>query len=89
MQAFKPTLTKSNLRYYEEPFPAFYLKLLEQSPNDYLMPSYHYNVAKAFFRKDIESKGLLWLKKALDNEALLLKDNSKVNRYEKIKRGQY
>lgn len=95
VQAFMPTASKTNLRYYEERFITLYTDLLKKNPDEFLMPSYHYNVAKTLFKNNKESLGLEWLNKALKRE--LAKDANLNNsehtnreiRYNKIKNGEY
>ncbi|WP_426370517.1 tetratricopeptide repeat protein [Pseudocolwellia sp. HL-MZ7] len=95
VQAFKPTSTKTSLRYYEESFIPLYTNLLIQRPDQYLMPSFHYNVAKALFKKNKENLGLKWLNKALSRELEQAANSdhspnkSSINRYNKMKRGEY
>jgi hypothetical protein len=44
--AVKPLKQRTALRYFEEKFPDLYLKLLEDEPERFLMPSFEYNKAK-------------------------------------------
>jgi len=95
VQAFKPTDIKTSLRYYEEPFISLYSMFLTENPDDYLMPSYHYNVAKSLFEKGEDRLGLQWLNKALNYEKHQQSDNAhvidknKLERYNKMKLGAY
>jgi len=47
ISAFKPITTQTQLRYYENAFPAFYIQQLKQQPQRFLMPSFHYNLTLA------------------------------------------
>ena len=91
LQAFKPIKTITNLRYFEAPFVDLYNEFLVTNPNGFIMPSYHYNVAKALFNKN-NSLGTQWLNKSLIEEQKMNNSQSiKVNssRYNKIKLGGY
>lgn len=95
VQAFKPTNVKTSLRYYEEPFIPLYSLFLTENPDNYLMPSYHYNIAKSLFEKGEDRLGLQWLNKALNYEKYRKTYNinsmnrNKIDRYNKIKLGEY
>jgi len=86
--AFKPTKIKTNLRYYEAPFITLYAGFLQHRAENFLMPSYHYNVAKSLFKNDEEVLGMKWLQKALAQEVNGIHEYNNI-RYEKVKRGKY
>lgn len=83
LKAFKPVKQVTQLNYYEEPFPLFYSERAHKEPNRFSMPSYHYNIAKAFFKNGEDIKGIKWLAHSLKREQI----NSL--KYKKIKRGEY
>jgi len=90
-QAFKSINTITNLRYFEAPFIELYNQFLVTNPNGFIMPSYHYNVAKALFKKN-NSLGTQWLNKSFIEEQKVNNSQSiKVNssRYNKIKLGSH
>lgn len=86
--AFKPTKDKTNLRYYEESFIEAYLAFLKAKPKSFLMPSYHYNIAKSLFGNNQEALAFRWLHKALNRE-LYNEDEYQRKRYNKVKLGKY
>lgn len=49
--AFKPLSIRTKLRYNESMFPQEYMNQLTSSKFDYLMPSYHYNIALALYQR--------------------------------------
>ena len=81
--SFKPVNIITQLQYYEKSFPEIYSKMVNQEVTRFLMPSYHYNVAKEFIIKGKDEKSMHWLKKALKRE------KKEGYRYKKIIRGEY
>lgn len=63
--AFKPLYGQTQLRYFEQPFPALYLSLLKKNPQQYLMPSFHYNIALELFLGGDVSQAKQWLNEAV------------------------
>ncbi|WDE07027.1 hypothetical protein SG34_009130 [Thalassomonas viridans] len=63
-QAFKPLSGRTKLAYYEEAFPQAYLQRLAARPYDYLMPSFHYNIALALFLQDELAQAKYWLEQS-------------------------
>ncbi len=49
--AIRPLKQRTSLRYFEEKFPALYLKLLADNPNKFLMPHFIHNVLNAESKK--------------------------------------
>jgi hypothetical protein len=49
--AYKPVSRRTQLRYYASDFPKEYLSMLEERPQGFLMPSFHYNIALALFQQ--------------------------------------
>ncbi len=47
LQAFKPLSSLTSLEYHELDFPEFYIQLLLQAPEQFLMPDFHRNIAIA------------------------------------------
>lgn len=62
--AFKPLVKRTLLRTLTSEFPELYIELLAMQPTTYLMPSYDYNIALAFYRKGNMDKARFWLNKA-------------------------
>jgi hypothetical protein len=62
--AYKPLVKRTLLRTLTSEFPELYIKLLAMQPKTYLMPSYDYNIALAFYRKGNINKARFWLKKS-------------------------
>ena len=91
VQAFKPIPKKTNLQYYEQPFIPLYVELLKLKPEHYLMPSYHYNIAKSLIKNNQEKLGLQWLNKALKRESVkeIFKNSPQHHRYKKMILGEY
>jgi hypothetical protein len=81
--SFKPVHQVTQLNYYEEKFPDFYTQRIRDNSRLYSMPSYHYNIAKAWFNVGNDTKGINWLSHALNNEV------KGSNRYNKVKRGYF
>jgi len=67
-RAFKPLSKRTHLLYYEIPLPREYLIFLIQKSEQFLMPSFHYNIAMALFRQGDIIEGKKWLLKAVDFE---------------------
>lgn len=49
--AFKPVLKTTKLQYFSLDFPKLYSTLIEENSMQYLMPSFHYNIALAYFQQ--------------------------------------
>ncbi|MFT5755867.1 MAG: ribulose bisphosphate carboxylase small subunit [Alteromonadaceae bacterium] len=81
--AFKPLKRFTQLTYFTSDFPQAYIRILNQDNKKYLMPSFHYNVAKSLLKNGQEKLAFIWLDKALSREG------EGTPRYEKIKRGVY
>ncbi len=64
ISAFKPIYQRSQLRTLTSEFPEIYVNMLEAQPTSYLMPSYYYNIALAYYQKGDINKAKLWLSKA-------------------------
>lgn len=62
--AFKPLNRHTQLRYFENGFPEEYLIMLERKPSDFLMPSFHYNIALSLYQQGQISKVKYWIDKA-------------------------
>ncbi len=65
VQAFKPLYHHTQLRYFEQPFPVEYAIGLKENITEYLMPSFHYNIALSLLSEGKEFDG-----KEFENEAL-------------------
>lgn len=49
--AFKPVSYQTKLQYFALDFPKLYTTLLQKSSKQYSMPSFHYNIALAYFQQ--------------------------------------
>ena len=81
--AFKPLNIMTQLHYYEEEFPELYSKIAYKEVSRFLMPSYHYNIAKELIKLGEDEKSIHWLKKTLKREV------KGSYRYKKIIHGEY
>lgn len=68
IRSFKPLFKRTQLLYYEAPLPKEYLIFLTEKPNQFLMPSFHYNIAMALFRQGKMKQGKKWLLTAVNIE---------------------
>ncbi|WP_353539046.1 tetratricopeptide repeat protein [Colwellia sp. KU-HH00111] len=66
--AFKPLYQRTKLQYYALDFPSLYLQLLQTHKQKYLMPSFHYNIALAYFKQDNIALAHYWLKQSAVRE---------------------
>lgn len=66
--AFKPVSYGTKLQYDALIFPAFYLELLNHS-STLVMPSFHYNIALAYFQEKNIEQAKYWLSQAAKWEA--------------------
>lgn len=66
--SFKPLFRHTQLRYFENEFPKEYLTILERRPSDFLMPSYHYNIALSLYQQGKSSTVKYWIDKAAEWE---------------------
>ncbi|PCI60876.1 MAG: hypothetical protein COB35_07720 [Gammaproteobacteria bacterium] len=68
VQAFKPVSYQTQLRYFEKDFPAVYSQILKQSGNKYIMPSFHYNIARGYLADSLHEnnnqQAHYWLQQA-------------------------
>lgn len=95
--AYKGITQATQLHYFSLKFPALYSDLLKSNANDYRMPSFHYNIALAYFKKtnqfddslspeELSTKHLeqanYWLE-----QAALWEHNDQ--RYKKIRQGNF
>lgn len=46
IQSYKPNYHRTQLEYFELDFPQSYIDIMALAPNQYLMPSYHFNVSR-------------------------------------------
>jgi len=85
--AFKPLLQRTKLQYFALGFPELYSTLIKDNSMQYLMPSFHYNIALAYFQQapfqqiNIE-KANYWLGKAASWER-------EANRRKRIRLGEF
>jgi tetratricopeptide (TPR) repeat protein len=62
--AFKALKRVTQLEYFSAPFPDVYLHMFQKSAKDFLMPSYHYNVAQSYFKQGNYQLAKRWLQKS-------------------------
>lgn len=62
--SFKPLSRHTQLRYFHDDFPEEYLSLLKSKPYDFLMPSFHYNIALALYKQGHLASVKYWAKQA-------------------------
>lgn len=80
--AFKPLKVTTQLRYFEEGFPTQYADFFTHAPFNYLMPSFHYNIAFALFNQHEITLASWWLQQAAKYE-------TDIYRQEKILQGDF
>lgn len=80
--AYKPLLARTKLEYNTLEFPTEYIKRLHQSSQQLLMPSFHYNIALAYFQQNKIEQANYWLERAALWE-------SNESRKEKVLRGSF
>ena len=80
--AFKPLSGRTKLQYDELNFPTQYLELLHKNSQQFLMPSFHYNIALAYYRQHNIKQANYWLEKSASWE-------SDVSRRKKVRQGDF
>lgn len=80
--AFKPVSSRTKLQYFALDFPELYSSILQDNSKQYLMPSYHYNIALAYFQQDNIEEANYWLEQAESWE-------SDVNRRIRVRHGKF
>lgn len=63
--SFKPLNRHTQLRYFENDFPEEYLTLLNIKPYEFLMPSFHYNIALALYNQGQLANVKYWINQAV------------------------
>ena len=71
--SFKPLSRYTQLRYFENDFPEEYLTILESRPSDFLMPSFHYNIALSLYQQGQMSTVKYWIDNAVKWESETVK----------------
>jgi hypothetical protein len=66
--AFKPLSSRTKLQYNELNFPEQYLTILHQNQDKFLMPSFHYNIALAYYQQNKTSQANELLEKSISLE---------------------
>ncbi len=69
-RAYQPLNISTQLLHFEEAFPDKYIDFIKNQTNQFLMPSFHYNIALAFFQKGNLTKAKYWLKQAAKKEMI-------------------
>jgi tetratricopeptide (TPR) repeat protein len=80
--AFKPILARTKLQYDELNFPKEYIALLQKNSEQFLMPSFHYNIALAYYQQNKIQEANDWLEKAISWEV-------SDSRREKVQQGDF
>ena len=81
-RAYKPLTKRTQLRYFSSYFPDEYLAMLGEPSDVFLMPSFHYNIALAFYQQGNISEAKRWLE-----QAVLWEESPE--RIEKVRRGAF
>lgn len=66
--SFKPIALSTQLESFSHAFPTTYLEFLNDNPTEYLMPSFHYNLALSVYKQGDIAKAVYWLKHAASRE---------------------
>ena len=80
--AFKPLSARTKLQYDVLKFPKAYKTLIQQNSEQFLMPSFHYNIALAYHQQNNIKQAEYWLKKAASWE-------NDVGRRNKVQQGGF
>jgi len=80
--AYKPLTKLTKMQYFSLAFPPEYLSFLQKGSSQFLMPSFHYNIALAHFQQGSLAQAKFWLKRSASWE----KERS---RREKILQGSF
>lgn len=81
-RAFKPLSHRTKLQYFALDFPQLYANLSQENASQYLMPSFHYNIALAYFKQDKLEQAHYWLEQAQNWEVDL-------DRRDKARQGRF
>jgi len=68
--AFKPLSDRTKLQYDELNFPKEYIRLLLNNSQQFLMPSFHYNIALAYYQQNNIKQATAWLEQAAGWESV-------------------
>lgn len=80
--AYKPLVKATKMQYFSLDFPAEYRLFLQESLGQFLMPSFHYNIALAHFQQGNLEQARYWLKQSANWE-------NKPDRQKKILQGNF
>jgi hypothetical protein len=80
--AFKPLISRTKLQYNELNLPKEYITLLAVNKDKFLMPSFHYNIALAYYQQNNLRLASKWLEKSIKLE-------SNEYRREKVREGDF
>ena len=80
--AFKPLSARTKLQYNVIRFPKEYKTLIQQNSEQFLMPSFHYNIALAYYQQTNIKQAEYWLEKAASWE-------NDVGRRNKVQQGGF
>jgi len=80
--AYKPLAKSTKMQYFSLVFPPEYLSFLQEGAFQFLMPSFHYNIALAHFQQGNLTQANFWLKRSALWE-------SKQGRREKVLQGSF
>jgi tetratricopeptide (TPR) repeat protein len=62
--AYKPVMQSTKMQYYSLDFPKTYLSFLQENSSRFLMPSFHYNIALAYFQEGNVEQASYWFKQS-------------------------
>jgi len=68
--AFKPLSDRTKLQYDELNFPKEYIRLLLNNSQLFVMPSFHYNIALAYYQQNNIKQATVWLEQAASWESV-------------------
>ena len=80
--AYKAVSQRTKLQYFALDFPSLYAELLQENPQQYLMPSFHYNIALAYYQQHDMEQATAWLEQAARWE-------NDVSRRKKVRQGNF
>jgi len=87
LSAFKPVLKATKLQYSSLDFPELYSSFIEGNSMQYLMPSFHYNIALAYFQQSpTKQKDITQANYWLEQSAKWERDKSRIK---KVRQGEF
>lgn len=80
--AYKPLSNRTKLQYNGLDFPKEYKAIIKQNPEQFIMPSFHYNIALAYYQQGNLKQSEYWLEQATNRE-------NEERRREKVRQGDF